>query len=232
MWLERAENTELRTSIKDAASAWVGRSVALLTGDSRAFSLSHSWMVRHYLAEHRVRVIDCAVRYDTISIVDELLRLDLDVDAGIKAIEVRRAFTPYQILEAVADIPESGYRETDVYYLLAPYKQFFDGDVADDEAAYLLHLLNERLRKLSRDGWSVVVVEKSIYQHRAFSQAYMQLRSIATPVWGDYGFAPTSWSRFSSANSRSRRFQWDAQSHPTATKWNWLKLDSINFEEP
>lgn len=183
MWLQRSENTDLRPSVKDAVRSWGGHSVSMLTGDSRAFPLCHSWMIRHYLAEYRVRVIDCAVRYDSISMVDELLRLDLDVDFALKSIDVRRAFTPYQILEAISDIPQNGIRDRDVYYLLAPYKQFFDGDVATDEAAYLLHLLNERLLKLSREKWSIVVVEKNNYEHAAFNSAYNQLKSISMPLW-------------------------------------------------
>ncbi len=183
MWLERQSHAELRSGIKDAVLNWPANTVGLLTGDSRVFSLSHSWMVRHYLDNRRVRIVDCAVRFDNIALVNELLRHGLDVDSALLSIDIRRAFTPYQILEAVHDIATNWRAGLDVFYLLAPFKQFFDGDVASDEAAYLLHLLNERLAALTRRSVPILVVERSMYDHAAFRQAYHQLKALAKPLW-------------------------------------------------
>ncbi len=183
MWLQRHQNQELRPTIKDAVLSWPAATVGVLSGDSRAFSLSHSWMIRHYLTGKRVRIIDCAVRFDSNYLVDELLRLDEPVDSALLAVDIRRAFTPYQILEAITDIAMNGNKEHEVYYILAPFKQFFDGDVATDEATYLLHMLNERLSGLSRAGWPVIVVERADYEHVAFNQAYRQLQGLAKPLW-------------------------------------------------
>lgn len=183
MWLEKQIIPEVKLNIKDAVLTWPASTVAVLTGDSRVFPISHSWMVRHYLGQKRVRIIDCAVCYDNMTLVDELLRLGVDVDSALLSIDIRRAFTPYQILEAIHDVATNARMGIDVYYLLAPFKQFFDGDVATDEATYLLHILNERLVALSRAGIPVLVVERSAYNHTAFHQAYHQLKLLAKPLW-------------------------------------------------
>lgn len=183
MWLGRPQNQPVSGAISDVVRRWPAAAVGVLTGDSRVFPLSHSWMVSNYLDMKRVRIIDCAVRFDSHAIVDELLRLDQDVDTALMAMDVRRAFTPYQILEAIHNIPTQGNKAHDIYYFLAPFKQFFDGDVASDEAAYLLHLMNERIRSLGHAGWSIIVVEKAQYDHAAFSAANIQLRAIAQPLW-------------------------------------------------
>lgn len=183
MWLERSRNTEVRPSIRDAVELWNLDSVAVLTGESKVFSLAHIWMLRHHMVGRRVRVIDCAVRFDSIHLVDEIYRQDLGVDQVLCEIYIRRAFTPYQILDALYEVLTNGDGLKEVFYLLAPFKQFFDGDVADDEAAYLLHMLNERLAKIGRQGIPILVVEKAGYQHRAFGAAFHQLRNLGKPLW-------------------------------------------------
>ena len=181
--MQKYQKQEIRPTVKDVVLSWPARSVGVLTGDSRVFHLAHSWMIRHFLANKRVRIIDCAIRFNSNYLVDELLRLDEPVDAALMSIDIRRAFTPYQILDAVHEIALHGNKEGEVFYILAPFKQFFDGDVATDESAYLLHMLNEKLARLSRLGWPVVVVEHADYQHASFQQAYQQLTGIAKPLW-------------------------------------------------
>lgn len=183
MWLERSTKTDIRPSIRDAVELWNLDSVAVLTGESKVFPLAHIWMLRHHIIGRRVRVIDCAIRFDSNNLVDEIYRQDLSVDSVLFEIDIRRAFTPYQILDALYEVLSNGDGQREVFYLLAPFKQFFDGDVADDEAAYLLHMLNERLAKIGRQGIPIMTVEKSNYQHRAFGAAFHQLRNLGKPLW-------------------------------------------------
>jgi len=183
MWLRRSSGTQVKSLVKEAVLRWPLKSAAMLSGDGRAFVLAHSWAVVQYLSGKRVRIIDCAVRFDSNALVDELLRYGVDVDEALLSMNIRRAFTPYQILEALHEIDPNLDWANDVFYLLAPFKQFFDGDVSKEEAAYLLHMMNEKIRVLSQQGVTILIVEKSHYSHQNFLPAMFQLRQIVKPLW-------------------------------------------------
>ena len=108
--------------------------------------------------------IDCAIRFNTYGIAEEALRLGTPPELIHDKITVTRAFTPYQILDAVQEL-----KKNEVVFVLAPAKQFFDGDVAFDEGLFLLQKLVRFFADAHERGVALFVVERPSYAAPAFS---------------------------------------------------------------
>ncbi|HMX56769.1 MAG TPA: hypothetical protein PKE49_09620 [Leptospiraceae bacterium] len=156
----------------------------LLTGRSGIFHLSHLWQTHLSLLGQRVLVIDCAIRFNAFYLADEAMRMGLQTEALLQSILVQRAFTPYQILDVLYGILDAAHKPPDsTYFLLAPFKQFFDGDVSDEEGRFLLKKLTSAVSLLQRESIPLLIVEKDSYSHPSFAPAFEDLKSIASIQW-------------------------------------------------
>lgn len=163
----------------NALSRWSGEGIALVQGDSAALGeVSHLWMAHLAMQGRRVFVVDCAIRFDVFRLADEAMRCDVNPETLLASIFVQRVFTPYHILEAVADAEADA--ERDVTVLLAPMKQFFDGDVGEEEGLFLLERLVKRLRAATHP---FLLVEKDHYSHPSFAPIFPKLEALSRPVW-------------------------------------------------
>ena len=174
-----------QNSLLHSLEYWGARSVGLLTGSSGIFTLSGLWQVNFALSGCRVWVIDCAMRHDIFALADEAARNQANTDELLANIMVKRVFTPYQILSAICDIihlPVS-VSGRDIYFLLAPCKQFFDGDVQRDEGAFLLRKLTGLLNRIKTSGIPLLIVEKNNYRHASFVSAFTGFKQLASPIW-------------------------------------------------
>jgi hypothetical protein len=149
------------------------RSIAYMTGTSAIFSLAQVWQTRMAIDGIKTHTIDCAIRFNTYAIAEEALRLQIPPESIHDQITVTRAFTPYQILDAVQEL-----KKNEVVFVLAPAKQFFDGDVAFDEGLFLIQKLVRFLADAHERGVALFVVEKPSYAAPAFSTFLSDIRPI------------------------------------------------------
>ena len=140
------------------------RSVAYMTGAPAVFSLTQVWQTRMAIAGIKTHTIDCAMRFNTYAISDEALRQQVSPESIADSITITRAFTPYQILDAVQEL-----KKNEVVFILAPAKQFFDGDVAFDEGLFLIQKLVRFFANAHERGVALFVVERPSYAAPAFS---------------------------------------------------------------
>lgn len=210
--------SESRPSGPWLPKSWPPEGVALLSGESFPTDVSHLWIADLALRDIPVLVIDCAIRLDVFRLVDEALRRDVNPDALLAAILVQRVFTPYHILEAIA---RAERERRPLTVLLAPMKQFFDGDVGEEEGLFLLRRMVARLRSAASP---FLIVEREHYSHPSFKAIFPELEALAATVWR---VADHSSSRLTSDIMHSRlkhskkdgafdrRALWDAPSPPT-----------------
>jgi hypothetical protein len=130
------------------------------------------------LRGRQVFAIDCALRFNAFYLAEEAMRQGIQAEAMLSSILVQRAFTPYQILDVVYGIQE----KERIYFLLAPLKQFFDSDVAEEESRFLLQKLLQAISLLKSKNIPLIIVEKNHYSHLNFPAAFEGLRSIAQSV--------------------------------------------------
>lgn len=155
-------------SLADAWQLWNyrgnNRSVAYLSGLPDIFPLTQVWQTRMAIEGVRTHTIDCAIRFNTYAIAEEALRQSVAPESIADSITVTRAFTPYQILDAVKEL-----KKNEVVFVLAPAKQFFDGDVAFDEGLFLIQKLVRFFADAHERGVALFVVERPSYAAPAFS---------------------------------------------------------------
>lgn len=162
------------------------REPALLTGDRGVFELTHILLSRLALGGARLHIVDCAIRFRLFQISEECLAAGMDPEPVLKRILIQRGFTPYQILQIARQIlsrPPAPADPPVYYFILSPYKQFFDGDVAREESAYLLRLLNRHIRYFRQRGIPLICAEKDHYSHENFAPAFRELKTISGTVW-------------------------------------------------
>lgn len=150
----------------------------LLAGKGGIFHLSHIWQARLNLRGRQVFTIDCALRFNAFYLAEEARHQGIQAEAMLGSILVQRAFTPYQILDVVYGIKDKDR----VYFLLAPLKQFFDADVAEEESRFLLKKLLEAVARLKSTGVPLLIIEKNQYNHPNFAPAFDALRRVAESV--------------------------------------------------
>lgn len=175
-----SSQTALRLEKNDGQYfSWNLKGILFLLGKP-GFSIAH--LLSSELARRRmsVRIIDCAIRFDIFHITDFIERAGAG-ESILDEIQISRAFTPYQILDSASQILHSDEREITVY--LAPFKQFFDGDVKTDEAKFLLHKLLQKLSFLQKKGCSLILAEKEKYSSSVFPDALSLLRSFVSAEW-------------------------------------------------
>jgi len=98
---ERLSKRSFKSSVSYAEEVY--NSSAMLTGSSEVFYLSHAWQADLALRGYDVHVIDCAIRFNPFLLSEEAFRRSLSPEELLTRIKVRRAFTPYQILDAAKE---------------------------------------------------------------------------------------------------------------------------------
>lgn len=154
----------------------------LLTGtSSTAFALALDWQLLLTLAGRKVHNVDCANRFNVFRLADECLRRCVPAEPVLHSITVQRAFTPYQLLDVAQNIARGQTRDEagSVRFFLSPCKQFFDGDVAEDEGEYLLHRLFDLFRWIDKRGRTPLVIVEREYDHPVFLRLRPELHGLA-----------------------------------------------------
>lgn len=147
----------------------------LLLHGKKGFGASHFLVTELVQKNASVHLIDCAIRFDIFQITSTLKNESL-----LDNLLIQRAFTPYQILDSTKQISLSKVNREAFYFYLAPFKQFFDGDVKPDEAEFLLKKLIREFASLKNSGVHLVIAEKEKYSSKIFPEAMNSLRSIAS----------------------------------------------------
>ena len=152
-------------------------SLALWSGNSKAFAAALIHQVPLVLRGLEVFNIDCAMRFNAFLLADEAQRRGVAPEEVLQRVRVQRAFTPYQILDVLHTVQKAPGRS--VYFLLAPCKQFFDGDVGHEEAVFLLEKMLAVIRQLRAQAVPLLIVERTEYPHPAFAEVYRRLSILA-----------------------------------------------------
>ena len=151
---------------------------ALLMGNSGIFSLIHTWVSSYLAAGKTVFILDCAIRLQMDTMIHLLPQ---PLEHYLRKLVIQRAFTPYQILDAVQNFYQVS-RPYDLYVILAPAKQFFDGDVGNEECGYLLGILAKKIYQLPAST-KIIIVEKEKYSHVQFPRFSHRLQQAVTQFW-------------------------------------------------
>ena len=167
----------------NSLSTWDENNPALLTGDSAIFQIALRWQTELFSARRKIFNLDCSMRFNAFQIVQDATEQNINPDLILENILVQRAFTPYQILDATHRLLEEPASRNQVNIYLAPFKQFFDGDVAKDEARHLLEELILLIHETRRRRIPLIIVEKESYDHPAFLSVYSKLKLLSNPVW-------------------------------------------------
>ena len=176
-------DVDLSARLHRLLQSWDRQGLALLSGSGNIYQLGLVWQVQLRLMGLRVHNVDCAMRFDVFPISEEARRWLVAPEEILDSITIQRAFTPYQILDVMHRILRHRCRVPTLYCFLAPCKQFFDGDVSEDEAFYLLSLMPELLAAISRRSGPLLIIEQNSYEHPAFQGVYRALHRLAAQVW-------------------------------------------------
>lgn len=164
---------------------WDRRSPALLYGASPIFPLSHILQVHLWQSGYRIFNIDCSIRFNAFQLMDEALRREIPGEEMLKSIMVQRAFTPYQILDLFWSVWHKERRSSNpsLYFIFAPCKQFFDGDVQEEEAGFLLKKLASVLSLWNEAGIPYLIVETGSYKSKLFGGAISAFSTLTEYQW-------------------------------------------------
>ncbi|WP_367897732.1 hypothetical protein AB3N61_12370 [Leptospira sp. WS58.C1] len=161
---------------------WSRDNVGLLTGRQGIYKLALRWEYAFAVSGFQVFNLDCAIRFDVFTITEETRKRRVSPEALLEKILVQRAFTPYQILDSLREIYTST-KENTIYFLLAPCKQFFDGDVQYDEGLFLLEKLVLLLERMRSKRIPIVLVESTKYTHPNFQKIFPKLVALSDDLW-------------------------------------------------
>jgi len=179
----RHSAAELQPSLAGLVSEWDQKGVALLTGTSGIYFLAHLWQFQLVLKGLSIHTVDCAIRFDSYAIAEEALRNQVSPEDIHDKITVSRCFTPYQILDEMnhlLKLPQSTGR---LNFILAPSKQFFDGDVSRDESSFLLKKLSNLFADFQKKSIPLMVVEKEAYPNPGFKSFFADIQKLAHPFF-------------------------------------------------
>lgn len=154
----------------------------LISGSSAVFYFGHYLAYLRALENRRLNIIDCAIRFNVFHFAEFHYGKNTksgSVDQLLQKIFIQRAFTPYQILDAVKNAPKY---KTPVL-IFAPCKQFLDGDVALDEGLYLLEKLVSFFQIYREKGYHLMLIEKDKYSHPVFTSVFPKLKKIVSKSW-------------------------------------------------
>ncbi len=162
--------------------AWDRQGVGLLTGKEGIYRLALRWEYAFAVSGFSVFNLDCAMRFNPFIITEETRRRRVSPEALLEKILIQRAFTPYQILDSLRAISISERKNT-IYFILAPCKQFFDGDVQDDEGRFLLEKLVLFLEFMRSQKIPIILVESSEYPHPTFQAVFPKIVELSEDLW-------------------------------------------------
>jgi len=162
---------------------WTRDGLGVLTGTAPIFHLAHSWIALFLATNYQVHVIDCAIRFNVYRLIDEGNKLSFDIHELLMIGKVQRAFTPYQILDACNSILKEKRNPNKVYFILAPCKQFFDGDVKEQEGYFLLNKLISVFASIQEKGIPFLAVESPKYKNKTFQLLFPILSGLANTKW-------------------------------------------------
>ncbi len=155
----------------------------LLTGQAGVFAAAFTWQTELASRGLRVNNIDCAMRFNAFALADEAMARGLQPEGLLHEIRVRRAFTPYQTLDALHEILEREAARREFHFFLAPCKQFFDGDVNQDEGAFLLNKLFSLIASMRAESIPMIFVERTAHSNPRYEAAVRRLRRDMDTVW-------------------------------------------------
>lgn len=134
--------------------------------------LSHSLLVDFCAQGQEIHILDCAIRFRAYDIAEATKGYNFPI---LHRINIQRAFTPYQLLDFINNILDESDNDivlSRLYIFLAPSKQFFDGDVKDDERKHLLMKLAEKFGTMKSLGFRFLISE-SIKKSDPIYQTYL-----------------------------------------------------------
>ncbi len=159
----------------------------LLSGSSEVFYLSHIWISELIFQGVRVHILDCAIRFNAFLLAEEAFRRGESAEYVLNRATIQRAFTPYQILDALHETLDSlsgnDHETKAIPFILAPCKQFFDGDVAEDEGIFLLKKMTGIFEEFRRKELPLVIVEKQNYSNPVFPRVLNRMEETAGAAW-------------------------------------------------
>lgn len=161
---------------------WDRKGMGLLTGEKGIYRLALHWEYAFAISGFNVFNLDCAIRFNPFVITNETRKQNIAPEPLLEKIFVQRAFTPYQILDTLKSILKKESENT-VYFLLAPCKQFLDGDVKDDEGLFLLHKMLTCLEEFHARQIPLLVVESVRYKHKNFQTFFPKLLGASRDLW-------------------------------------------------
>ncbi|PJZ45631.1 hypothetical protein [Leptospira brenneri] len=173
---------QISTDAYEPIQNWNQRDIGLLTGERGMYKLAHFWQYAMVCSGFQVFNLDCAIRFNPFTIAEETRKQNLQPEPFLEQIRVQRAFTPYQILDALKEIMTSKDDNT-IYFLLAPCKQFFDGDVKDDEGLFLLNLMLQLIEKFPDANLPLLIIESWTYSHKNFKIFFPKLLRATQNLW-------------------------------------------------
>ncbi|MBM9591039.1 hypothetical protein JWG41_11315 [Leptospira sp. 201903075] len=177
-----AEQTHTSTNVYEPIQNWNGKDLGLLTGNRGMYRIAHFWQYALVCSGFQVFNLDCAIRFNPFTIAEETRKQNLAPEPFLEQIQIQRAFTPYQILDALQKMLSSKEENT-VYFLLAPCKQFLDGDVKDDEGLFLLNLMLEFIKQFPSENVPLLIIESWKYSHKNFQIFFPKLLRTTQNLW-------------------------------------------------
>ncbi|TGM20945.1 hypothetical protein [Leptospira meyeri] len=176
------EASPISTDVYEPIKNWNQRDIGLLTGEKGMYRLAHYWQYAMVCSGFQVFNLDCAIRFNPFTIAEETRKQNLQPEPFLEQIRVQRAFTPYQILDALKTIL-SLKEENTIYFLLAPCKQFLDGDVKEDEGIFLLNRMLEFIEKFPCENVPLIIIESWTYTHKNFQIFFPKLLRTTQNLW-------------------------------------------------
>ncbi|EPG76321.1 hypothetical protein LEP1GSC058_1312 [Leptospira fainei serovar Hurstbridge str. BUT 6] len=161
---------------------WNRKGIGMLTGREGIYRLALRWEYAFASSGFKVFNLDCAIRFNPFTITRETRMNQLPPEELLQNILIQRAFTPYQILDSLRSIAKNQTEDT-IYFLLAPCKQFFDGDVQEEEGRYLLDKMHLVLEVLKDKELPILVIESLGYSHPTFQRFFPKLVAAADDLW-------------------------------------------------
>ncbi len=161
---------------------WDQKGMALLTGEKGIYRLALHWEYAFAISGFDVFNLDCAIRFNPFVITNETRKQNLAPEPLLEKIFVQRAFTPYQILDTLKNIIQNEVGNT-IYFLLAPCKQFLDGDVKDDEGLFLLQKMLSCIEEFHTREIPLIVIESLSYKHKNFQSFFPKLLGASHDLW-------------------------------------------------
>ncbi|GBF49654.1 hypothetical protein LPTSP4_11700 [Leptospira ryugenii] len=161
---------------------WNQKGMALLTGERGIYRLALHWEYAFAQAGLRIFNLDCAIRFNPFVITQETRKRNVPPEPLLDRILVQRAFTPYQILDTLHRLLKEQESNT-IYFLLAPCKQFLDGDVQEEEGIFLLHKMLHCLERFQEYRIPLLVIESVQYRHKNFQMFFPKLLQASPNLW-------------------------------------------------